>query len=116
MNSRRCCQARAPRNHMRESSAMKRMAGALEWVIPGAIVVVMPKCPACVAAYIALGTGVGISFTAAAHLRMTVLILCLTTLAWFAVKAIARVRNREAPFGWRGLPTSRRTRLPARKT
>lgn len=97
MNSRRCCQASATRDEPRASSSVKRIGGALEWIIPGAILVVMPKCPACVAAYIALATGVGISFTAASHLRMLVLVLCIAALAYLVIAGIARFRNRANP-------------------
>jgi hypothetical protein len=56
----------------------------------------MPKCPACVAAYIALATGAGISFTTAAHLRLLVLILSIAALAFLAIKGIFRLRRRSA--------------------
>ena len=112
MNSRRCCQEHPPSGETRVPSAMKRIAGALEWAIPGVIVVAMPKCPACVAAYIALATGVGISFTAAAQLRMLVLVLSLTALTWFAIKALGRFRNHEVPSACRALPKPRCAKSP----
>ncbi|MCU1225385.1 MAG: hypothetical protein JWQ42_3478 [Edaphobacter sp.] len=71
-------------------SVVKRGAGALGWVVPSAILVLMPKCPACVVAYVAIVTGAGISFSAAAQLRMVVLVLCVVVLAWVAVRLVQR--------------------------
>jgi hypothetical protein len=56
----------------------------------------MPKCPVCVAAYVTLFTGVGISLSTAAHLRMLVLVLCFVTLAFLAAKSAARRRRTAA--------------------
>lgn len=47
---------------------------------------VIPKCPACVAAYVALFTGVGISLSSAAYLRLAVFMVCLGVLAFLAGK------------------------------
>jgi hypothetical protein len=89
MNARRCCQASAAPVGLFGSSTLKRVCGALEWVLPGAIFVAVPKCPACVAAYIALATGVGVSLTAAEHLRLLVLTLCIGALGYFALRRAA---------------------------
>jgi len=86
VNSRCCCRASAPTEEPRPLAPLQRAREAVRWLIPGVILIAMPKCPMCVAAYIALFTGVGISLTAAASLRILVLALCLATIAVLAAK------------------------------
>jgi hypothetical protein len=68
-----------------------RSAKAAGWVVPSAVMVLMPKCPACVVAYVAIATGAGISVSAAAHLRLVMLVLCVVMLVWMAAKPLLRV-------------------------
>jgi hypothetical protein len=70
--------------------------------IPAAILVLLPKCPACLAAYLALGTGIGISLTAAAYIRWLLVMVCVTSLVYFAAKSTRR--------GWLHLLRSRSLR------
>ena len=57
-------------------------------VIPVAVLAVLPKCPACLAAYVALGTGIGLSLNAATYIRLSLVMLCAASLAYFAVRAV----------------------------
>lgn len=77
----------------------RRGAGIAGWLVPGATLALLPKCPACVAAYVAVATGVGISFSAAAYVRTSLVIVSV------AVLAIVVVR-----FGLRRLLQKRRIR------
>lgn len=81
-----------------KTTCCTRLRDTAGWLIPGAIVALMPKCPACLAAYIALGTGLGISFTTAARLRTLLLALSLAVLVGWMVKRVgaftARARQR----------------------
>jgi len=61
----------------------KRASGG---VLPGALLVLMPKCPMCVAAYIAFATGVGVSVSTAAYLREGMLVVCVAALGYLAVR------------------------------
>jgi hypothetical protein len=61
------------------------------WIVPCAILAVMPKCPVCVAAYVTLLTGVGISLTAAAYSRVSLLMFCVVLLVYVAARSIRRI-------------------------
>jgi hypothetical protein len=83
MKTQKCCNA----------IYMKRFrrVGILEFirvVVPGAILVLLPKCPACFAAYIAIGTGIGISLSTAAQIKVVLVVLCVSTLSFFIFKSL----------------------------
>ena len=70
-----CCGNPAP---SKTASLRRRFVAVAGWIIPGATVALMPKCPACFAAYIAAATGLGISFTTASYMRTAAILLCLS--------------------------------------
>jgi hypothetical protein len=54
-------------------------------ILPGALLAVLPKCPLCIAAWLTVVTGVGISAAAAAWVSGIVVMI------WFAAMALAAV-------------------------
>lgn len=64
-----------------------RVAG---WVVPGVVLALMPKCPACVVGYVALLTGLGISISAAAYLRTGLIVLCVGLIALLVFRSVYR--------------------------
>ncbi len=50
------------------------------WVWPALALAALPKCPACLAAYFAVSTGIAISLTRAAYLRVFIVFACVTAL------------------------------------
>ena len=78
----------------RQASRSQRGRGFAQWFIPGAILVLLPKCPLCVAAYVAMLSGIGISFATASLLRASLLILCIAALLFLVVKRLMAHRPR----------------------
>lgn len=76
------------------SSGLRRSGAAARWLGPGALLLLMPKCPACLAGYVALWTGVGLSFSVAQHLRMGLIVACVALLGYAAVRTFFAWRRR----------------------
>ena len=51
----------------------------------------VPKCPACLAAYVALWTGLGLSISVATNLRWALLSLGVASLLFLIVQRRARI-------------------------
>jgi len=62
----------------------------VKWAMPSILLAIMPKCPACVMAYVAIGTGLGLSFQAAAAVRGMLVILCVTSLSYLVASRVQR--------------------------
>jgi hypothetical protein len=71
--------------------SLRRVREIFAWGLPSAILVLAPKCPACLAAYVMLGTGIGLSFSAATYLRWVLLLLCIASLLFLIVKRLDRL-------------------------
>jgi hypothetical protein len=69
----------------------RRSGEVAGWIIPGATLALMPKCPACVAAYAAVATGLGISVSAAAYLRTAAIVLSAVALLYLAARTVRRL-------------------------
>jgi type IV secretory pathway VirB2 component (pilin) len=70
---------------------IQRLLSNAGWILPGAILALIPKCPMCLAAYIALWTGLGLSVAAAANLRLLLIIVCGISLVFLAARQTRRL-------------------------
>jgi len=73
-----------------DASRWRRASEIAGWTVSGTILVLLPKCPVCVAAYVALISGVGISVASAAKIRTGMVLLCLAILLCLAMRQLWR--------------------------
>lgn len=96
MKARSCCQIKPrTRDHIHRSAAWLRRGGEIAgWMVPTFTLAMIPKCPACVAAYVALATGIGISLPTATWLRLMLVTLCVVSLLVVAAKRLRHLTAR----------------------
>jgi hypothetical protein len=68
----------------------RRVVAAAGWLLPSATLVLLPKCPVCFAALIAVGTGVGIPVATAAYLRTSLVAVCAFSLLFVVARRARR--------------------------
>ena len=85
-----CCQQNSEAGATGKSWA-RAVRRALSWIVPSVVLAAMPKCPLCLAAYVALFTGFGISLAAAKFAWWAVGIGCVAVLVYLAVSGVRGV-------------------------
>lgn len=62
------------------------VAKVVAWIVPGLTLAALPKCPLCLAAYVAVLTGCGISLAAARCAWWFVAASCVAVLLFLAIR------------------------------
>jgi len=75
-----------PGDGKQPTGLLRRAWRSIQWLFPATLLVLMPKCPMCVAAYFALFTGIGISVSTARWIQILMLVFCLASLAYLVVR------------------------------
>ena len=78
--------------HPRDRRTLPRRALAVaQWLTPAATLALIPKCPMCLAAYIALATGLSIPIPTATYLRLSLITTCLTALLFLTYRKLRTI-------------------------
>ena len=90
------CRMKAGNEHTNNGrgSIARRAIDLAGWIVPGVIVALIPKCPACLGAYIAFWTGLGLSVAAAANMRVLLILVGMISLGFLAARQTRRLMAR----------------------
>jgi hypothetical protein len=77
-----------------ERRLVRRARGAASFALPSIALALVPKCPMCIVAWLAIGGGFGVSVGTAAHLRTALVWLCWSVLVLLAARVAMRLASR----------------------
>ena len=84
-----CCTGGGPSRRL-----ARRLSAAAASILPGAALLLLPKCPLCIAAWLTLATGIAVPAAAARGVRGLIVLFWITTLALVATWLARRARRR----------------------
>ena len=95
MNRPHCCQRKlhTSRDARQQRTWSRRVREVAGWLVPGAVLALMPKCPMCLVAYVALCSGLTMTSSSAHILMRTLTALCIGTLALCVVRRVVNWRQ-----------------------
>ncbi len=93
-----CCMGGRPSRRL-----APRLSGPLAAVLPGALLVLLPKCPLCLAAWLTVITGFGFSAAGAAWVRGLLVTTSVAAVALTVASIVRRWANRRAPASFHRL-------------
>jgi hypothetical protein len=76
----------------RPSRRLARLPGGAASLLPGVFLMLLPKCPLCLAAWIAASTGIALPAIVAGNLRPSLLIVSVSLTTLLAHRAVGRFR------------------------
>ncbi|UUO08882.1 hypothetical protein M4951_11320 [Blastopirellula sp. J2-11] len=80
------------------ASWRSRTLEAIAWIIPSAVLALIPKCPICLAAYLALFTGIGVPLSTAGYLRTGLIASCCISMGYLALRRLPKLAIRWSPY------------------
>ena len=93
MNRPHCCERKLTSRDGRQQRTWLRLREIAGWIVPGALLALMPKCPICLVAYVALCSGLTLSCSSAHVLLRTLTALCVGTLALCVLRRVVNWRQ-----------------------
>lgn len=85
-----CCNAGT---HRKTPLRRRTVQKTLAWLLPSALLAFVPKCPACLAAYLAIWTGIGLSLSTATYLRWVLISLAVASLFYLMAEYRHRIKG-----------------------
>lgn len=109
VNKLHCCQlkSRAGDDVRQQKAWLRRPRGVAGLILPGALLALIPKCPMCLAAYVAFCTGFTMSCSSAHILMRTLSALCIGTLALCVARRVVSCRHNKQIFNLQPTQASR---------
>jgi hypothetical protein len=91
----------------------RRLSGAAASLLPGAVLVLLPKCPLCLAAWLTVVSGLAIPPAAAASVRGLIAAVWIAAVAFSVVQTIRRRASRRSGLRTLRLPSNTTDLAPA---